>query len=69
MADLEKIYNFVAQRDSQINKAIGADSREIAAATKLDSTAMKGIAVVTMLFLPGTLIAVRFFLLSVKGLF
>src|SRR5438067_2342725 len=53
-----QVYNFIAQRDSQISEIIGADSREIAAASKLDSTAMKGMAVVTMLFLPGTFFAV-----------
>ena len=53
------MYNFIAQRDNQLSQSIGAHSREIAAATKMDSTAMKGIAVVTMLFLPGTFFAVR----------
>lgn len=37
---------------------LAADSREIAAASKRDSSAMKGIAFLTMVFLPGTYIAV-----------
>ncbi|PVH79935.1 hypothetical protein DL98DRAFT_419531, partial [Cadophora sp. DSE1049] len=39
---------------------IAADSREISAAAKQDSSAMKTIAIMTMLFLPGTFVAAFF---------
>ncbi|KAK4445965.1 hypothetical protein QBC34DRAFT_497135 [Podospora aff. communis PSN243] len=55
--EMDMTANIIAQTDSKINAEIGADSREIAAASKLDSTAMKGLAVVAMVFLPGTLVA------------
>ncbi|KAH7323472.1 hypothetical protein BKA65DRAFT_69693 [Rhexocercosporidium sp. MPI-PUGE-AT-0058] len=54
------IYNIIAQRQNQINVDIAADSRKISAAAKRDSSAMKAIAIVTMLFLPGTFVAAFF---------
>jgi hypothetical protein len=48
------------QRDSRISQTISEQSTKIAVASKRDSSAMKAIAVLTMLFLPGTAIAVRF---------
>jgi len=53
-----QIYNLIVQRDNQLAQSLGADSREIAAATKMDSTAMKGLTAVAILFLPGTFFAV-----------
>lgn len=43
-----------------INIGIARDSKELAEASKRDSSSMKIIAVLTTLFLPGTFIAVRF---------
>jgi len=37
---------------------LAADSREIAAASKRDSSAMKAVALLTMVFLPATFTAV-----------
>jgi len=45
--------------DSNEMRHLAADTKKIAEATRLDSAAMKTIAIVTMLFLPGTAIAVR----------
>jgi len=69
-----QVYNYIAQKDARINQKLSeystelaADSREIAAAAKRDSSAMKGIAFLTMVFLPGTYTAVRFtYLLKMK---
>ncbi|CZR62615.1 uncharacterized protein PAC_12512 [Phialocephala subalpina] len=47
------------RNDSKAMKAIGEQSKRIAEFTQLDSSAMKTIAAVTMIFLPGTAIAVR----------
>ena len=41
-----------------MNHEIAVDSKEIAAASRRDSSAMKIIAVLTTIFLPGTFIAV-----------
>jgi hypothetical protein len=46
-----QVYNLLAQRDNKLNISI-------AAASKKDSTAMKTIAIVTMVFLPGAYVAV-----------
>jgi hypothetical protein len=56
--DEKKIYNFIAQRDAQSSYNLSADTREISAASKRDSSAMKAIAVLTMTFLPSTFVAV-----------
>lgn len=45
-------YNMIAQRDSQVMTGLGE-------AARLDSGAMKTIAVVTMAFLPPTFLSVR----------
>jgi hypothetical protein len=45
-------YNSIAQRDSQVMKDLGE-------AARLDSRALKSIAVVTMAFLPPTFLSVR----------
>ena len=57
---LAVVFNFMAQKDNLLNISLANDSRRIAAASKRDSTAMKTIAVVTMIFLPGTYIAALF---------
>jgi hypothetical protein len=60
------MYNLIIQRDSRLNmeameqsRQIADESRKIAHLTRRDSTDMRIIAVVTMLFLPGTFTAVR----------
>lgn len=59
------MYSYLAQRDAktsqklaEASRLLAADSREIAAAAKRDSSALKAIAILTMLFLPGTFLAV-----------
>jgi Mg2+ and Co2+ transporter CorA len=49
----------MAAKDNIVNIGLAADSKQIAAASKRDSSAMKTIAVLTMLFLPATFVAVR----------
>ena len=53
-----RLYNYIAKRDAQSTLDISTTSRQIAAASKRDSSAMKGIALLTMFFLPGTYAAV-----------
>lgn len=57
-----QLYSMISQRDSNINISIAKDSKKIAAATKRDSLAMKTIAILTLIFLPGTFVAVCFIL-------
>jgi hypothetical protein len=52
------LFNLIAQEDTKVNIGLAKDSREIAAASRQDSSAMKIIAMLTTLFLPGTFIAV-----------
>lgn len=51
--------NMIAQGDSRATVAIAEQSRRIAIDTKRDSIAMKTIAALTMVFLPGTFVGVR----------
>ena len=53
-----QVHNLIAQRDSLRHIEIGKDTKEVAAASKRDSSAMKTIAVLTMVFLPGTFVSV-----------
>ena len=48
-------------RINQANLEIAASAREIAKATMSDSASMKTIAILTMVFLPGTAVAVCLF--------
>jgi hypothetical protein len=48
----------MAAKDNLVNIGLAADSKKIAASSKKDSSAMKTIAVLTMLFLPATFVAV-----------
>ncbi|KAH7357139.1 hypothetical protein BKA65DRAFT_221606 [Rhexocercosporidium sp. MPI-PUGE-AT-0058] len=50
---IQTLYNLLAQRDNKLNYTIAEASRR-------DSTAMKTIAIVTMMFLPGAYIATLF---------
>ena len=54
-----KTYSMIAQNDSRLNYSIASDSAQIAVASKRDSSAMKTVALITVLFLPGTFVAVR----------
>ncbi|ORX95036.1 hypothetical protein BCR34DRAFT_608080 [Clohesyomyces aquaticus] len=54
---LDVVYSLVAQRDSLLNLDVADASQMIAVASRRDSLAMKAIAVITALFLPGTFIA------------
>ncbi len=49
----------MSARDNAAMKAIAEDSKNVALLTRLDSTNMRIIAVVTLFFLPGTFTAVR----------
>lgn len=60
---LLQVYNFLAQKDARVGQKLAADSSQIAQASKRDSSAMKGLAVLTMTFLPGTFISVTYSLL------
>jgi hypothetical protein len=54
----------MAQRDAKVQRDVAEISSQIARAARRDSAAMKGIAVLTMVFLPGTYVAVRGLLAS-----
>lgn len=54
-----KVANLISQNDSRTNIAIANASRRIGFETRRDSDAMKTIAALTMVFLPGTFVAVR----------
>jgi hypothetical protein len=60
---LLQVYNFLAQKDARIGQKLATDSSQIARASKRDSSAMRGLAVLTMVFLPGTFISVAYSLL------
>ncbi|KAL5333801.1 hypothetical protein BJX70DRAFT_45556 [Aspergillus crustosus] len=52
--------NLITQNDSLLSTSIAQDSREIAAASKRDSSSMKILAFLTTFFLPGTFAATFF---------
>ena len=61
-----QIFNLIVQRDMRLNLQmahtsleIAETSRRIAEASMKDSASMKTIAILTMVFLPGTAVAVR----------
>jgi hypothetical protein len=55
---LQGVLNLVSQRDARVNMSLAASSNRIALDTKRDSTSMMAIAVLTMVFLPGTFTSV-----------
>jgi hypothetical protein len=64
---LGKIYSLIGQKDNRLNISaasascqIASDSRRIAILTRRDSTDMRIIAAVTLIFLPGTFVATVF---------
>lgn len=56
---LFKVHNLIAQEESVRNIEIAKDSKRIAWANKRDSSSMRSIVVLTMVFLPGTFMSVR----------
>lgn len=54
------LLSLISQRDNRLNLVLAHESREIAAAAKHDSKIMRVIAVLTLVFLPATLIATIF---------
>lgn len=50
----------IAQRDNKINISVAEDSKKIAAAAMRDSSAMKTVSMLTLIFLPPTYVAVCF---------
>jgi hypothetical protein len=59
---MQQVYSFIAQKDNFLNLRTADTSVRIAEASRQDSTAMRSISVVTLLFLPATFVAV-----SIKG--
>jgi hypothetical protein len=53
------VYNLVVQRDNKDNLKLAKISTDIANTTKDDSFAMRTIAVMSIFFLPGTFVSVR----------
>ena len=58
---LIQVHNFIAQRDNKLNLTISRASKTLAMSSKRDSSAMKTLALLSMVFLPGTAIAVRIY--------
>lgn len=54
------MYNLIAQRDAKVGQQLAGDSSQIARESKRDSSAMKALALLTMVFLPGTFCASLF---------
>ena len=54
---VQGLFSLIARQDQEMSIQIAKDSVEIAQASKRDSTSMKAIAGVTMVFLPGTFLA------------
>ena len=56
----KQLFHLISQQETRVGIAVAEDSRTLASASKEDSTAMKTIAAVTIVFLPGTFIAALF---------
>lgn len=48
----------IAERDNKVNISVAEDSKKIAAAAMRDSSAMKTVSMLTLIFLPPTYVAV-----------
>ncbi|ORY00877.1 hypothetical protein BCR34DRAFT_606119, partial [Clohesyomyces aquaticus] len=59
-AQQSAVYNYIAQRDARVQRELAQSASQTALASKRDSSSMKGIAILTMVFLPGTYIATLF---------
>ena len=55
-----QLFHLISQQEAKVGIAVAEDSRTLASASKEDSTAMKTIAAVTIVFLPGTSVAALF---------
>ncbi|KAI9702332.1 MAG: hypothetical protein M1836_000811 [Candelina mexicana] len=64
---LSVVANLIARNDSRTNISVAEASRQIAIETKRDSNAMKTIAALTMIFLPGTFVATLFSMVFFKA--
>ncbi|KAI9771493.1 MAG: hypothetical protein M1840_002113 [Geoglossum simile] len=53
------LYSLISQRDNKLSMSIAKASKEIVSATRRDSSSMKTIAVLGLIYLPGTFVAVR----------
>ncbi|SPO02679.1 uncharacterized protein DNG_05352 [Cephalotrichum gorgonifer] len=60
------VFGLLTHEDAQVNLEVAKTSMEVAQATRKDSAAMKTIALMTMLFLPGTFYATLFSMPSLK---
>ncbi|KAI1150268.1 hypothetical protein F4825DRAFT_20584 [Nemania diffusa] len=60
------VYALMTHEDARINISLAKASKELAEAAKKDSSSMKSIAVMTMLFLPGTYFAALWAVPSLK---
>jgi Mg2+ and Co2+ transporter CorA len=58
--DNEKVYNFMAQKNAEVNIAIARASTTIADESRRDAASMKTISILGMIFLPGAYIAAVF---------
>jgi len=56
---VDKVFNLITQRESNLSFQIAGDQKKIALASKRDSSAMKTISLLGIVFLPGAYIAVR----------
>jgi hypothetical protein len=56
----KQVFNLIAREDANASIELAKDSRTIALSTKHDSSSMTTVAVMTMLFLPGTFLASLF---------
>ncbi|KAF3937068.1 hypothetical protein ABW19_dt0203351 [Dactylella cylindrospora] len=54
------LFNLIAQDENTLNMSIAADSKQLAEASKRDSSAMKILAILTTVFLPATFVATLF---------
>ncbi|KAI4221520.1 MAG: hypothetical protein LQ349_007823 [Xanthoria aureola] len=52
------LYNLMQQEDSTLSRSVALDSKKLAEASTRDSSSMKAVAVLTMVFLPSTAVAV-----------
>lgn len=55
-----QLFHLISQQETQLSISVAEDSRMLALATKDDSTAMRTLAAVTIIFLPGTFVAAFF---------
>ncbi|KAJ9614633.1 hypothetical protein H2200_002770 [Cladophialophora chaetospira] len=54
------LFNLINQKDSRLNYSVARSSRQIAVTSKRDSSAMKTISILTLVFLPGTFVSAIF---------